>query len=57
MDKRIVQNALNFFLSDRFSFKGTDTLPLVEIIRELQAQLGDGRETDTQDGAPSEPLR
>ena len=54
MDKRIAQNALNFFLSDRFTFKGTDAMPFIEIIRELQAALGDGPETNTQDGAPPE---
>ena len=37
MDKRIAQNALNFILSDRFSFNGGDFLPLVEIVCELQA--------------------
>lgn len=48
MDKRIATNALNFFLSDRFTFSGKDFLPLAEIIRELQAEL-DGSEDDTQD--------
>ena len=49
MDKRLAQNALNFFLSDRFSYKGTDFMPLVEVVRELQAIIG-GSETDTSGG-------
>lgn len=53
MDKRIAQNALNFFYSDRFTFKGTDFLPLVEVVRELQAIAGEPKGNppsgDTQD--------
>lgn len=51
MDKRIVQNALNFLLSKRLTFSGEDFLPLAEIVRELQAQLdsNDGTTTDSQD--------
>ena len=49
MDKRIAQNALNFFYSDRFDFKGTDFLPLVEVVRELQA-LANGSKSDTSNG-------
>lgn len=48
MDKRIAQNALNYFLSDKFSFKGSDFLPLAEIVRELQGEIGGGTE-DPQD--------
>ena len=55
MDKRIAQNVLNFILSDRFTFKGTDVPPLLEIIRELQAHLGDGQPQDSQGGNPPEP--
>ena len=52
MDKRIVQNTLNFLLSDRMTFKGSDTLPLVEIVRELQQELDHGTETNPQSGPP-----
>jgi len=52
VDKRIAQNALNFLLSDRFTYKGPDTLPLVEIVRELTTAIGDGATTNTEGGAP-----
>lgn len=48
MDKRVAQNALNFLLSDRFTFNGEDFLPLTEIVRELQVILNDGAETNIQ---------
>ena len=47
MDKRIAQNALNFILSDRFTFSGEDFLPLVEIVRELQAGINGPAENPT----------
>ena len=52
MDKRIAQNNLNFLLSDKFSFNGTDFFPLLEIVRELQAVINDGPEPaqNPQDG-------
>ena len=50
MDKRIAQNALNFILSDRMSFKGTDALPLFEVINGLQQEVQDGLTTNPQDG-------
>jgi hypothetical protein len=53
MTPRIAQNTLNFLLSDRMTFKGSDTLPLVEIIRELQQELNNGATTDPQ-GGPAE---
>ena len=55
MDKRIAQNVLNFILSDRFTFQGTDVPPLLEIIRELQAHLSDGAAQDSQSGNTQEP--
>ncbi len=50
MDKRIAQNALNFFLSERFTFKGPDFLPLMEVVRELQADLLNGPAPDPKSG-------
>lgn len=50
MDKRVAQNAINYFLSDKFSFQGTDFLPLAEIIRELQTVIGDGAEENPPSG-------
>jgi len=50
MDKRIAQNALSYFLSEKFSYNGTDFMPLAEIVRELQAEVGNGTETDTSGG-------
>jgi len=46
MDNRVVENALNFILSKRFTFSGEDFLPLAEVVRELQAELGDGPEAN-----------
>jgi hypothetical protein len=51
MDKRIAQNALNFLLSDRMTYKGPDALPLVEIIRELQKELDHGNTSHPQSGS------
>jgi hypothetical protein len=51
MDKRIAQNALNFLLSDRMTYKGPDTLPLVEIVRELQKEVEHGNPTNPQSGS------
>jgi len=48
MDKRVAQNALNFILSKRLTFSGEDFLPLAEVVRELQTELGDGTEADPQ---------
>jgi len=48
VDKRVAQNALNFILSKRLTFSGEDFLPLAEVVRELQTELGDGAEADTQ---------
>ena len=56
MDKRIAQNALNFILSKRFTFDGEDLLPLVEVVRELQADLN-GPETDGEGGPPEDKAR
>ena len=47
MDKRIAKNAYSYFLSKKFTFDGTDFLPLTEIVRELQQVIGDGEQTDT----------
>ena len=51
MDQRIAQNALNFLLSDRMTYKGGDTLPLVEIVRELQHELDHGTESNPPSGS------
>jgi len=56
MDSRVAQNALNFILSDRFTFKGTDTLPLVEIITHLQKELDHGAEGNPQSGHTEDPV-
>ena len=50
MDQRIAQNALNFLLSDRMTYKGPDTLPLVEIVRALQIEAENGTTTNPQSG-------
>ena len=50
MDKRIAQNIQNFLLSDRFTYKGNDTLAVLEAIRELQKVIGDGRTDNAQGG-------
>jgi hypothetical protein len=55
MQKRIAQNALNFLLSDRMTYKGSDTLPLVEIVRELQQELDHGTESNPQSGSSETP--
>ena len=55
MDTRVAQKALNFFLSDRFTFKGTDALPLLEIVTRLQQEINNGPTTDTQGGDTPEP--
>ena len=55
MDKRIVQNAINFLLSDRLTFSGEDFLPLAEIIRELQAVVGNGGKEPSQSGDNKDP--
>ena len=55
MDKRIAQNALNFLLSERFTYTGPDFLPLVEVVRELQARLDNGAETDQTGGVVQDP--
>ena len=52
MDIRVARNALNFFLSDRFTFSGEDFLPLTEVIRELQYEVAHGAEGDTSSGPP-----
>lgn len=44
MDNRIAQNALNFFLSKKFTYDGTDFMALVEIVRELQATINESAE-------------
>lgn len=53
MNKRIAQNALNFILSDRFTFTGEDLLPAVEVVRELQVFLADGNQANSEGGAPA----
>ena len=55
MDKRIANNALNYFLSKKFTFDGTDLMPLVEIVRDLQAIVKDGNPPDTQSGDHQAP--
>ena len=50
MDKRKTQNVLNFLLSDRFTFKGTDTLALLECVVELQREIANGDQANPQDG-------
>ena len=50
MDKRIATNALNFILSKRFTFTGEDFLPMVEVVRELQA-IVDGQTTNQEGGS------
>ena len=54
MDKRVAQNAVNFFLSKRFTFTGEDFLPLAEVIKELQAVLN-GPEANPEGGHPEDP--
>ena len=51
MDKRIAANGLNFILSKRFNYNGEDFMPLVEFVRELQAIVGDGTESNPKDRA------
>jgi hypothetical protein len=53
VDKRIATNALNFILSKRFTYTGEDFLPLVEVVRELQA-IVDGRTTNQESGPPED---
>ncbi len=55
MDKRIVQNGINFILSKRMNFTGEDFLPLAEFVRELQTELTNGTAQDTQGGDTAEP--
>lgn len=55
MDKRVAQNVLNFLLSDRFSFKGTDIPPLLESINALQKEINDGGTSNPQSGSTKEP--
>jgi len=55
MDKRIAQNNLNFLLSKRISYEGTDIMPLIEIIRELQTEIGDGQTAYEQSGDTQDP--
>lgn len=53
MDKRVIQNTLNFLLSDRIKYSGTDIGPLLEIIRVFQTEINnDGTKTDLEGGAP-----
>ncbi len=55
MDKRIAQNGINFILSERFTFSGTDFIPLAEFVRELQAELINVSTQDTQGGHTEGP--
>ena len=55
MDKRIAQNGLNFILSDRLTFSGTDFLPLAEFVRDLQAEIINVAAQDSQSGDTTEP--
>jgi hypothetical protein len=50
MDARIAQNALNFLLSDRMTYKGPDTLALVEIVSELRKEVDHGTAPNPQGG-------
>lgn len=54
MDIRVAQNALNFFLSKKFKYDGTDFMAIVEIVRELQAVVASGQAQDTPGGPPTE---
>lgn len=50
MDKRIAENARNFFLSDRFTFTGADFMPLAEVISSLNAEIAaNGNTSHSQD--------
>lgn len=55
MDKRIAQNGLNFILSERLTFSGTDFIPLAEFVRELQAEIINGAKANTQSGDTADP--
>lgn len=55
MDKRIAQNGLNFILSERLTFSGTDFIPLAELVRELQAEIVNGTTANTQSGNTADP--
>lgn len=54
MDNRVAQNALNFFLSKKFKYDGTDFMAIVEIVRELQAVVASGQAQDTPGGTATE---
>ena len=53
MHSRVAQNTLNFLLSDRTKYSGTDIGALIEILRELQDEIKqDGATSDTVSGSP-----
>jgi len=52
MNNRIAQNALNYFLSKKFTFDGTDFSPLLEIVRDLQTDIASGTTANQESGAP-----
>jgi hypothetical protein len=41
VDKRVASNALSYFLSKKFTYDGTDYLPITEIVRDLQEIIGE----------------
>ena len=50
MQVRVATNTLNFLLSERMTYQGPDTMALIEIIRELQTEINNGSESNTQSG-------
>jgi hypothetical protein len=51
VDKRVASNALNYFLSKKFTYDGTDYLAITEIVRDLQEIIG-GHTSDPESGHP-----
>ena len=52
MNSRTAQNALNFFLSKRFTITGDELLAAVEVVRELQVEVNNGGAQDSESGSP-----
>ena len=50
MNKQNAQNTMNMFLSDRFTFSGTDLPAVLGIFRDLQADILNGPEADKTSG-------
>lgn len=55
MDKRVAENARNFIVSDRFTFKGTDIGPLFEVLAALNEEIRRGATSDEKDGTDKAP--